>query len=95
MRLFRKKPAKLVELDEVLLDATNIPAFNQGRLEGKRELPISILSVYAVGVVFILVTGIFLSQIFFLQVIDRSIPSMTVNVLALWFDSFSIRSIFL
>ena len=70
MRLFRKKYRPLVELDEVLLDATNIPAFNQGRLEGRRELPISIRSMYAVGGVFILVAVVFLSQIFTLQVIE-------------------------
>lgn len=70
MRLFRKKTRPLVELDEVLLDATNIPAFNQGRLEGRRELPISIRSIYAVGGVFVLVLLVFVSQIFNLQVLE-------------------------
>lgn len=70
MRLFRKKPPKIVELDEVLLDATNIPAFNQARLEGKRELPISIRSVYAVGVMFVVVVLVFVGKIFELQVIE-------------------------
>jgi penicillin-binding protein 2 len=68
MRLFRKHKQKIVELDEVLLDATNIPSFNLARLEGKRELPISVRSIYAVGLVFLLVTGVYLTQIFSLQV---------------------------
>jgi len=68
MRLFRKRKQKIVELDEVLLDATNIPSFNLARLEGKRELPISVRSIYAVGMVFLLVTGVYLTQIFNLQV---------------------------
>lgn len=58
----------MVELDEVLLDATNIPSFNLARLEGKRELPISVRSIYAVGAVFLIVTGLYFSKIFELQV---------------------------
>ena len=69
MRFFRKKHQTIVELDEILLDATNIPAFNKGRLEGKRELPISIRSVYMVGLAFFLVVIIFFIKIFNLQVI--------------------------
>lgn len=68
MRLFRKRKQKVVELDEVLLDATNIPSFNLARLEGKRELPISVRSIYAVGAVFLLVIGLYFSKIFELQV---------------------------
>jgi penicillin-binding protein 2 len=68
MRLFRRKNKKIVELDEVLLDATNIPAFNLARLEGKRELPVSIRSMYAVGAVFLLVTTLYFFKIFELQV---------------------------
>lgn len=70
MRLFRKKRAKIVELDEVLLDVTNIPAFNQARLEGRRELPISVRSMYGVGLVFLLIVGLFFSKIFHLQVLE-------------------------
>jgi penicillin-binding protein 2 len=68
MRLFRKKRRAIVELDEVLLDATNIPSFNQARLEGKRELPISIRSIYGVGAVFIGIISLFVFKIFALQV---------------------------
>ncbi len=68
MKLFRKRKQKIVELDEVLLDATNIASFNLARLEGKRELPISVRSIYAVGLVFLLVTGLYFTKIFSLQV---------------------------
>ena len=68
MRLFRKKRRAIVELDEVLLDATNIPSFNQARLEGKRELPISIRSIYGVGAVFVGIILLFVLKIFDLQV---------------------------
>ncbi len=70
MRLFRKKRRPLVELDEVLLDATNIPSFNQARMEGKRELPISIRSIYGVGVVFLVIILLFGTKISNLQVIE-------------------------
>ncbi len=70
MRLFRRRRQKIVELDEVLLDTTNIPSFNLARLEGKRELPISLRSMYAVGIVFILVSGLYFFKIFNLQVIE-------------------------
>lgn len=70
MRMLRKKRAKIIELDEVLLDATNIPAFNQARFEGRRELPISVRSIYGVGLVFFLIVAVFFSQIFNLQVIE-------------------------
>lgn len=70
MRLFRKQKQKIVELDEVLLDATNIPSFNLARLEGKRELPISMRSIYGVGVVFLVVSTLYLGKIFELQVLQ-------------------------
>lgn len=72
MRLFRKRKQKIVDLDEVLLDATNIPSFNQRRMEGKRELPIYARSVYSVGLVFLLVAGLYFYKIFQLQVVDGS-----------------------
>jgi hypothetical protein len=45
-----------VDFEEVLLDASNIPEFNRGRMEGKRELPISKTSVYTVGILFLLIS---------------------------------------
>jgi penicillin-binding protein 2 len=68
MRWFRKSYRQTLELEEVLLDSSNIPAFNMARLEGKRELPIPARTVYTVGVVSMLVAGLFFSKIFSLQV---------------------------
>ncbi len=69
MRLFRKRiRTKAVELDEVLLDSSNIAAFNLARLEGKRELPIADRSIYAVGITAFLVVVVFFSKIFTLQI---------------------------
>jgi penicillin-binding protein 2 len=68
MRLFRKKYRSQVELDEMLLDSSNIPAFNQARLEGKRELPINSKSIYLVGAFSIIFALIFFSKVFSLQV---------------------------
>lgn len=69
MKWFMRPKRSKVELDEVLLDATNIPAFNLARLEGKRELPISRRSIYGVGVIFALVLCAYTAKVFELQVI--------------------------
>ncbi len=59
-----------VDVEEVLLDASNIPSFNQGRLEGRRELPITKRSVSTVGIFFTLISLIYFYQIFTLQVVN-------------------------
>ena len=69
MRLFRKKHKIQVELDEVLLDSSNIASFNLARMEGKRELPIKATSVYFVGAAAFLLALVFLGKIFTLQVV--------------------------
>jgi penicillin-binding protein 2 len=69
MRIFHKKQKPMVELDEVLLDSSNIPAFNRARLEGKRELPIKASSVYFVGIAALGLALLFVGKIFVLQVI--------------------------
>jgi len=61
-----KKPP--VEFDEILLDTSNLPAFNTARLEGRREVPIRTINIYAVGAVFLLMAGFFLFRLFELQV---------------------------
>jgi len=61
---------KQVDFEEVLLDASNIPEFNRGRLEGKREVPISKTSVYTVGFLFLVISVAFLGQVFKLQIVE-------------------------
>lgn len=58
-----------MDFEEVLLDASNIPEFNRGRMEGKRELPITRKNVRTVWILFILIASVFLYQIFSLQVV--------------------------
>lgn len=70
MRFFSKKKNKQVEFDEILMDISNLTAVNTGRMEGKRELPISARSVSLVGVLFALVAVSFLGKLFLLQVVQ-------------------------
>lgn len=58
-----------VEVEEVLLDASNIPEFNMGRMEGKRELPITKKNLLTVWFLFLVIASIFLYQIFTLQIV--------------------------
>lgn len=69
MSKLQDRYTKQVEVEEVLLDASNIPEFNRARLEGKRELPITKRSVRTVLVLFALIASSFLIQIFLLQVV--------------------------
>lgn len=69
MRLFRHKRGREIELDEILLDSSNLPAFNKGRMEGRLETPIRARSVYAVGGVFLLIVSVFMYQLVTLQVV--------------------------
>lgn len=59
-----------VSVEEVLLDASNIHAFNHNRLEGKRELRITDRSLAVVWWLFVLIAGVFLYQVFSLQVVS-------------------------
>lgn len=65
----RRRKRSTVELEEVLLDSTNLPSFQQGRMEGRIELPIASRNVTLVGVLFMLIAGAFLAKIFSLQII--------------------------
>ncbi len=67
---FRSNKKKFVELDEILLDASNLPSFNTGRMEGRRELPIRAFNVYLVGICFTIVAIAFFAKIFQLQVVE-------------------------
>ncbi len=69
MTSLRDRYTKHVEVEEVLLDASNIPAFNRGRMEGKRELPITERSVNYIWYIFLLIMLAFLVQVSTLQVV--------------------------
>ncbi len=70
MRFFRKKKKPEISFDEILLDASNLPSFNTGRMEGRIELPLSRKSMYGVGVIFGCIMVAFLGQLFKLQIIQ-------------------------
>jgi penicillin-binding protein 2 len=69
MRKLRDRYQSQVEVEEVLLDASNMLSLNQGRMEGKRELPIHRGSVRTVGIIFSCIALVFFYQIFTLQVV--------------------------
>lgn len=68
--LFRKKKKEAVSLEEILLDSSNLPSFNRGRMEGKMELPITRLRVSIVGIIFTVIALWFLYSLFALQIIE-------------------------
>lgn len=70
MKQLRKRYTEKVDFEEVLLDASNIPEFDHGRLEGKRELPITERSVRTVWISFLLILLGFLIQLVNLQVVQ-------------------------
>ncbi len=65
---FRKRSKKVVEVDEIFLDSSNLPLFNTGRMEGRKELPISSTSIYGVLVVTLLIISLFTYRLIDLQV---------------------------
>lgn len=69
MSKLRSRYTSQVDVEEVLLDASNIPAFNRERMEGKRELPISNRSVYTIGAIFTIVALVFIGKIYNLQIV--------------------------
>ncbi len=68
-RFLRRKKNNEVLFEEILLDSSNLPSFNMGRMEGRMELPLSERSVIFVGVIFFFITVVFMAQLFNLQVI--------------------------
>lgn len=70
MRLFKRKRHTQIDFDEILVDATNLPSWNQGRLEGRLETPISQRAMYAIGVVFGVVLILFGAQLVKLQIVE-------------------------
>ncbi|MEL6804239.1 MAG: penicillin-binding transpeptidase domain-containing protein, partial [Bacteroidota bacterium] len=67
--MWGKKKNTEIEFDEILMDASNLPSFDQRRLEGQRELPITSRNIFFVGGLFSLVALVFWWQLVSLQVI--------------------------
>jgi penicillin-binding protein 2 len=65
-----KTPKKTVEFDEILMDVSNLPSFNTGRLEGRRELPIKVRSILIIGLLFLCIALAFLTKIYQLQIVS-------------------------
>ncbi len=64
----RRGGSGFVDLDEVFLDSKNLPDFDTQQFEGQIEHPIARRSLVAVGVLFVLVTALFSTRLWFLQV---------------------------
>jgi len=67
--MFKKPKINPIEFDEIFMDSSNLPSFNQGRMEGRIELPITKRNVYVVGILFVLIACAFLGKLFTLQVL--------------------------
>jgi len=70
----RRKPKKQeLSFDEILLESSNLPAFNTMRMEGRMEKPIGRQNVYAVAVVFGLIIIVFLWRLSVLQIVQGEV----------------------
>ncbi len=70
MYRFKKRKKQEISLDEILLDASNLPSFNVNRLEGRIELPLPGRNLMFIGILFTLIALIFFGQVIKLQVIE-------------------------
>ncbi len=69
MSLFRSKRLKdTLDPDEIFLDSSNLPSFDNQQFEGRIEKPISKWSVYVLGLVFLVVGIGFMWQTAMLQI---------------------------
>ena len=69
MHWFNRRKRTSVDIEEIFLDASNLPAFNKGRLEGRMELPVTRRNVYLIGLLFILIAAGFFYQLYQLQIV--------------------------
>lgn len=72
--LFRRKNKNLgdnyIYPDEVFLDSTNLPQFNQSQFEGRIEKPISLYAIFSVGIIFFIAVIVFAGRLWSLQIIN-------------------------
>ena len=67
--MFKRRQKHNIEFDEIFMDASNLPAFNQGRMEGRMELPITKRNVFTVGMIFVAIALLFFGKLFSLQIL--------------------------
>lgn len=67
---FKSKKNFLLELDETLLDASNLPKFDKQQFEGVLEKPISQRVALLIGVLFVFIFIVFIFKAFLLQIIN-------------------------
>ncbi|MDO8482673.1 MAG: penicillin-binding transpeptidase domain-containing protein [bacterium] len=74
MRLFKRNASKKkwesreIDPDEILLDATNLPKFDQSQFEGRLERPLKKSTVVTTGVIFVTILLAFTGKISLLQI---------------------------
>lgn len=74
MRFFKKNlwrgnwQSREIDPDEILIDATNLPKFDQSQFEGRLEKPLKKNTIVATGIVFILLLIAFSVKISLLQI---------------------------
>jgi len=72
IRIIKKNKIKnknpFVEPDEIFLDSKNLQNFNRQQFEGRIEKPISKKTIFLLGVLFIIFTGIFGIRLLYLQI---------------------------
>jgi len=70
-KLFRRKRIKMSDIapDEIFLDSSNLPHFNRGQFEGRFEKPLPGYVFYIVLFAFIIIAGVFIGRLWFLQIV--------------------------
>lgn len=68
--LKQKNWGREIDPDEIFIDATNLPQFDQSQFEGRLEKPISKRTVITCGALFALIFVIFFGKISMLQVVQ-------------------------
>lgn len=70
MSRFKRINRHEIAPDEVMLDSSNLPDFDTSQFEGRLERPISRKTLFAVGLFFFLIGGIFTYKVWSLQVVQ-------------------------
>ncbi len=72
--MFREKARRFREIDpdEVFMDSVNLSGLDVNQMEGRMEKPISSKAFLGLGIFFLLVTLVFLSKMWSLQIVDGS-----------------------